>query len=92
MISAARSLCPSNVKIGDIIQSARLKYSKTPVKLRDIMLASTDVMGTVATRMAPVVNGSLRLPAVKKLLDLTLAIDSHRTISGLCVKDICPLV
>ncbi len=78
--------CPSNVKIGDIIQSARLKYSKTPVKLRDIMLASTDVMGTVATRMAPVVNGSLRLPAVKKLLDLTLAIDSHRTFPAYASK------
>lgn len=52
--------CPSNVKIGDIIQGARLKYSKSPVKLRDIMLASTDVMGTVATSMAPVVNTSLR--------------------------------
>ncbi|MDE5647972.1 MAG: anaerobic glycerol-3-phosphate dehydrogenase subunit C [Muribaculaceae bacterium] len=71
--------CPSNVRIGDIIQSARLKYSKSPVKLRDIMLASTDVMGTVATHMAPVVNTSLRMPVVKKLLDATLAIDSHRT-------------
>lgn len=71
--------CPSNVRIGDIIQSARLKYSKSPVKLRDIMLASTDVMGTVATHMAPVVNTSLRMPVVKKLLDATLAIDRHRT-------------
>lgn len=71
--------CPSNVKIGDIIQGARLKYSKSPVKLRDIMLASTDVMGTVATSMAPVVNTSLRIPVVKKLLDVTMAIDHHRT-------------
>lgn len=78
--------CPSNVKIGDIIQSARLKYSKSPVKLRDIMLASTDIMGTVATNMAPVVNGSLRMPVVKKLLDATLAIDSHRTFPSYASK------
>ncbi len=78
--------CPSNVKIGDIIQSARLKYSKSPVKLRDIMLASTDVMGTVATGMAPVVNTTLRLPLVKKVLDATLAIDSHRTFPSYASK------
>ena len=78
--------CPSNVKIGDIIQSARLKYSKSPVKLRDIMLASTDVMGTVATGMAPVVNTTLRMPVVKKVLDATLAIDSHRTFPSYASK------
>ena len=31
--------CPSNVKIGDIIQSARLKYGTGKPKLRDYILA-----------------------------------------------------
>lgn len=71
--------CPSNVKIGDIIQSARLKYSKKKPKLRDYMLANTDIMGTLATTFAPLVNASLKLAPVKGLMDQVLAIDHHRT-------------
>lgn len=71
--------CPSNVKIGDIIQSARIKYSKEPVKLRDQILANTDFMGGIATKLSPVVNFSLGLPPVKRVMDATLKIDRHRT-------------
>lgn len=71
--------CPSNVKIGDIIQSARIKYSKHAPTLRDRMLASTDFMGTVATPFATVVNGMLRLKPVKKIMDSVLKIDDGRT-------------
>jgi len=70
--------CPSNVKIGDIIQSARIKYGKKPPTLRDTMLASTDFVGTAATMVAPVVNAALGLAPVKKLMDATLAIDHRR--------------
>ena len=71
--------CPSNVKIGDIIQSARLKYSKKKPKLRDYMLANTDIMGSLATTFAPLVNSSLKLSPVKSVMDQVLAIDHHRT-------------
>lgn len=71
--------CPSNVKIGDIIQSARIKYSKHSPTLRDRMLASTDFMGTMATPFAPIVNGILRLKPVKKIMDSVLKIDDGRT-------------
>lgn len=71
--------CPSNVRIGDIIQAARIKYSKHSPKLRDVILANTDFMGTVATTMAPVVNATLRLKPVKHVMDAVLAIDHHRT-------------
>ncbi len=71
--------CPSNVKIGDIIQSARIKYSKHSPSLRDRMLAGTDFMGSVATPFAPIVNAALRLKPVKKLMDCVLKIDSERT-------------
>ncbi len=71
--------CPSNVRIGDIIQAARIKYSKKSPKLRDRLLANTDFMGGVATLMAPVVNFSLGLKPVKLMLDGVLAIDHHRT-------------
>ena len=37
--------CPSNVKIGDIIQLARIKYSKKKPALRDIMLAKYGFRG-----------------------------------------------
>ena len=38
--------CPSNVKIGDIIQRARMRYDGSPIKLRDRILANTDFMGS----------------------------------------------
>lgn len=72
-------VCPSNVKIGDIIQSARIKYSKKSPGLRDRMLANTDFMGNMATLVAPVVNATLGLKPEKKIMDATLGIDAHRT-------------
>lgn len=71
--------CPNNVRIGDIIQMARIKYDKSSPRLRDRMLASTDMMGGMATMMAPVVNSVLRMGVVKKVMDATLKIDGHRT-------------
>ncbi len=71
--------CPNNVKIGDIIQAARIKYSNHKPSLRDTMLASTDFMGSVATTMAPIVNFTLGLKPVKYVMDKTLKIDDHRT-------------
>lgn len=70
--------CPSNVKIGDIIQTARLKYDKRPVSLRDRMLASTDFMGKMATSMSFIVNPVLKLPVTKAAMDMALGIDRHR--------------
>lgn len=71
--------CPSGVRVGDIIQNARLKYGTKKPRLRDFMLASTDLMGSVATSVAPVVNASLSLKPVKAVMDCTLGIDRHRT-------------
>ena len=71
--------CPSNVKIGDIIQNARLNYGKHQPKLRDFILANTDLMGSVATTVAPVVNFTLGLKPVKAVMDAVLAVDHHRT-------------
>lgn len=71
--------CPNDVKIGDIIQAARIKYADTRPSLRDTMLCNTDFMGGVATRMAPVVNFTLGLKPVKFLMDKMLKIDRRRT-------------
>lgn len=70
--------CPSNVRIGDIIQSARVRFSKKTPSLRDRMLASTDFMGTMATPFAPIVNTMLSLSPMKMVLDKVMSIDSHR--------------
>lgn len=71
--------CPNNVKIGDIIQSARIKYAKGRPSLRDSMLADTDAMGTMAMTMAPLVNFTLGLRPVKLIMDKVLKIDDRRT-------------
>lgn len=71
--------CPNNVRIGDIIQMARINYEKGAPKLRDRMLAETDFVGTMASAFAPVVNLTLGLKPVKLVLDKTMGIDGHRT-------------
>lgn len=71
--------CPSGVRISDIIVSARNRYSRGSAGLRDRMLAHTDLMGGMATRLSPTVNGLLRLRPVKLAMDLTLGIDRRRT-------------
>ena len=70
--------CPSDVRIGDLILSARLTYSKGKPSLRDTMLAETDIMGSLATLCAPLVNTSLAMKPVKYVMDRTFKIDSHR--------------
>ena len=71
--------CPSNVKIGDIIQAARIKYSKKQPKLRDYILANTDLVGTLSTPFAPIVNTTLGLKPVKAILDGVMKIGHRRT-------------
>lgn len=71
--------CPSNVRIGDIIQAARIKYSKKKPKLRDFILANTDLVGTLSTPFAPIVNTTLGLSPVKSILDGMMKIDHRRT-------------
>ena len=70
--------CPSNVKIGDIIQSARIKYGEKKFKLRDFVLANTDLVGTLSAPFAPVVNVALGLKPVKAVLDGVMKIDHRR--------------
>ena len=72
-------VCPSGVKIADIIHSARETYGKRLPKVRDFVLASTDLMGSVATPFAPVVNAVTGLGATKLVLDKVMAIDHRRT-------------
>ena len=72
-------VCPSDVRIADIIHSARERYGAVKPPLRDKMLASTDTMGSLATPFAPVVNGVLGLGLTKRVMDSTLKIDRYRT-------------
>lgn len=71
--------CPSNVKVGDIIQLARIKHGKKSSKLRDYILANTDLVGSMSTLVAPIVNTSLGLKPVKSILHTVLDVDKHRT-------------
>jgi glycerol-3-phosphate dehydrogenase subunit C len=78
--------CPSGVKIGDMIQTARIKYgSQAKVRslkgLRDWTLASTDFVGgmTAAPVIAPIANGVLKTGVAKAVLHGTIGVDKHRT-------------
>ena len=69
--------CPSGVRIGDIIQAARIKYSTSSPTLRDRMLASTDFVGSLATKVAPITNFALGLKPAKAVMDAVLKVDKH---------------
>ena len=71
--------CPSNVRIGDIIQAARIQHSVKSPGLRERMLANTDFMGSMAAPFAPIVNFSVGLKPVKMVLDKVIGIDHRRT-------------
>ncbi len=71
--------CPSGVGVADLIQSARIRYDRTPPKLRDMILASTDLMGTVARPFAPIVNAVTGLGVAKGVMDGVLKIDHRRS-------------
>ena len=60
--------CPSGVRIADIIQASRITYSTHRPIPRDIMLANTDFVGTMANMVAPIVNATLGLKPVKAVL------------------------
>lgn len=70
--------CPHGVQIGDIIQSARIKYTLHPASLRDMMLANTDLVGTMATRMAPFANYVTHSAPVKSILHSVMGIEKRR--------------
>ncbi len=71
--------CPSGVKIGDIIQRARMNYGPKSVKFRDMILANTDFVGSMATLVAPVVNFTLGMKPVKAIMDSVIAVDHRRS-------------
>lgn len=70
--------CPSGVKIGDIIQSARIRFSRRKPSLRDRILANTDFMGSAATIAAPVVNAAVAIKPAKYAMEAVLKIDRRR--------------
>lgn len=72
--------CPSDVRIGDIIQSAKLKYGKMNKLARSAMLSGTDVVGPLASSFAPLVNTALGLQPVKTVLDATIGVSRHRSL------------
>lgn len=71
--------CPSGVKVGDIIQNARLEQGKKHHVLRNYALASTDLVGSLSTTLSPLVNGVLGLGITKALMHGLLGVDRHRT-------------
>lgn len=71
--------CPENVRVGDLIQAARIRHSTHKPSLRDRMLANTDFVGTLAHTFAPITNFALGLKTAKLAMDSVLKIDKRRT-------------
>lgn len=71
--------CPHDVRVGDIIQRARLQNSKHKPGIRARLLASTDLVGKIATRLTPAFNTILSLKTTKEYKHRMLGIDRHFT-------------
>ncbi|MDO6542973.1 anaerobic glycerol-3-phosphate dehydrogenase subunit GlpC [Photobacterium sanguinicancri] len=75
--------CPSGVKIGDLIAVARDEHAKMPLNIktiRDYVLSHTDLMGSVATPFAPIVNAVTGLKPVKKVMHHTIGVHDHKSL------------
>ena len=64
--------CPSGVDVAGLIQAARIKYGQDRPTLRDRMLASTDLMGSLARPVARVVNGLTGLRVTRAAMEAAL--------------------
>lgn len=71
--------CPHGVKVAELIQTARRDHSQHGPGLREIALANTDIMGSMATLVAPLANFGTGLGLTKWVLDKTVKIDHRRT-------------
>ena len=71
--------CPSGVRIGDIIQSAKLNYAGSYPGVAGLMMASIDLVGKTATKVPHLANGVLKLKPVKEILHAVVGVDKHRT-------------
>ncbi len=69
--------CPSGVEVGDIIQTARIKYGRSVHALRNSLIADTDFVGSVAAGHSGTINRLADKPSFRSLLD-TFGIDKRR--------------
>ena len=72
-------VCPQGVKVGDIIQSARIKYSLQGIGIREFMLANTDLVGTLATHSFGLANRVVNMGLTKWMLHKMVGIHQGRT-------------
>ena len=70
--------CPSQVKIADIIQSAKNKYLKSEYRLRDFFLSRTDLAGRLATLAGKPVNLFMHNKPVKTIISRTVGLPEDR--------------
>lgn len=86
--------CPSGVHVADMIAAAKLEHGSQTRPLRDTVLASTDLVGGVASTFAPMANFALGLSPVRHLMDGFIGVDERRTFpsyaNGTFVKSFDP--
>ena len=70
--------CPSDVKIADIIQTAKAKYAETDRRPRDFLLSRTDLLGGLSTRFNGPVNLVSGSAPAKFMMQAVFGIPRHR--------------
>lgn len=71
-------VCPSDVHIADIIRLAGAHNPNRRLRARDLLLSSTDLIGTIATRVSTLTNGMMKLSPLRSLLQSFLGVSKDR--------------
>ncbi len=71
-------VCPSDVHIADIIRLASAQNPRRRLRLRDLLLSSTDLIGRMATRLSSITNRMMKLSPLRYLLQLFLGVSQER--------------
>jgi glycerol-3-phosphate dehydrogenase subunit C len=70
--------CPSDVRIADIIQTAKNRYLSRKFRVRDYFLSRTDLMGGLATRCSSLVNRAGGSAALRWALAVMMKVPAQR--------------
>ncbi len=72
------TVCPSNVKIADLIQTAKYNYLKKKIRVRDFILSRLDILIRILSPISPIANTLMRNSLVKLLLEKFLGISRRQ--------------
>ncbi len=70
--------CPSQVKIADLIQSAKSRYFKKRISIRDYILSRMDLLGKSISPFSKIFNPLLKMMPIRYIMEKTAGIARYQ--------------